>query len=86
MPIDINGPDPCLGYLPGVIAACCGHGKEHGMVKFENGIAIYFPWVHMVIPTCMTDGGPGSPRMCTQFVWFRNHFANLASWSWLAPR
>lgn len=21
-----NGPDPCLGVLPGVISACCGHG------------------------------------------------------------
>lgn len=21
-----DGPDPCLGYLPGVISACCGHG------------------------------------------------------------
>ncbi len=23
-----GGPDPCLGHLPGVIAACCGHGKR----------------------------------------------------------
>lgn len=21
-----DGPDPCLGELPGVISACCGHG------------------------------------------------------------
>jgi hypothetical protein len=21
-----DGPDPCLGMLPGVVAACCGHG------------------------------------------------------------
>lgn len=21
-----DGPDPCLGHLPGVISACCGHG------------------------------------------------------------
>jgi hypothetical protein len=21
-----DGPDPCLGLLPGVSAACCGHG------------------------------------------------------------
>lgn len=20
------GPDPCLGYLSGVVGACCGHG------------------------------------------------------------
>ena len=21
-------PDPCIGYLPGVYNACCGHGKD----------------------------------------------------------
>lgn len=25
-----DGPDPCLGMLPGVISACCGHGVEQG--------------------------------------------------------
>ena len=24
------GPDPCLGWLPGVAGACCGHGTEGG--------------------------------------------------------
>lgn len=23
-----GGPDPCLGLLPGVIGACCGHGGQ----------------------------------------------------------
>jgi len=23
-----GGPDPCLGWLEGVISACCGHGVE----------------------------------------------------------
>ena len=23
-----GGPDPCLGMLPGVISACCGHGRS----------------------------------------------------------
>lgn len=32
--------DPCLGKLPGVINACCGHGLKKGYVKFENGIKI----------------------------------------------
>ena len=22
-----GGPDPCIGYLPGVTSACCGHGR-----------------------------------------------------------
>lgn len=25
-----NGPDPCLGYIPGVSHACCGHGRDSG--------------------------------------------------------
>jgi hypothetical protein len=27
-----DGPDPCLGLLPGVKAACCGHGVEEPYV------------------------------------------------------
>lgn len=23
---ELGGPDPCLGWLPGVVSACCGHG------------------------------------------------------------
>jgi len=41
--LDYSKPDPCLGYLPGVKFACCGHGEsDEGYIKFENGIAIYF--------------------------------------------
>jgi len=33
--------DPCLGKLPGVINACCGHGKpEEAYIMFSNGITI----------------------------------------------
>ena len=32
--------DPCLGVLPGVEAACCGHGVEEGYIKFVNGTVI----------------------------------------------
>ena len=27
-----DGPDPCLGMLPGVTAACCGHGVDEPYV------------------------------------------------------
>lgn len=27
-----DGPDPCLGVLPGVSSACCGHGVEEPYV------------------------------------------------------
>lgn len=32
-------PDPCLGMLPGVKYACCGHGDE-GYISFDNGVII----------------------------------------------
>ena len=33
--------DPCLGILPGVNNACCGHGiKERSYIRFKNGISI----------------------------------------------
>lgn len=41
-----EGPDPCIGILPGVDYACCGHGKN-GYISFMNGIVIRF--------NCITD-------------------------------
>lgn len=31
-----EGYDACIGELPGVLHACCGHGVEDGMVRFTN--------------------------------------------------
>ena len=36
-----SGDDACLGHLPGVVNACCGHGGR-GYVQFANGITIRF--------------------------------------------
>jgi len=33
-------PDDCLGELPGVEAACCGHGEQLGYVLFNNGVVV----------------------------------------------
>lgn len=34
-------PDPCLGKLPGVKYACCGHGdSRQSYIVFENGLTI----------------------------------------------
>lgn len=33
--------DPCVRQLPGVVEACCGHGKRFGYVVFSNGCAVY---------------------------------------------
>lgn len=32
-----QGYDNCLGYIKGVIAACCGHGVEEGYTMYEEG-------------------------------------------------
>ncbi len=34
--------DPCLGSLPGVKLACCGHGSGQGYIMFENGVSLVF--------------------------------------------
>lgn len=39
--------DPCLGKLPGVLFACCGHGgktkvNSEGYIFFENGTTVRF--------------------------------------------
>jgi len=31
-----DGPDPCLGLLPGVLFACCGHGIHFGAVILSD--------------------------------------------------
>ena len=33
-----DGPDPCMGRLPGVEHACCGHGVEPCYVVWEHGV------------------------------------------------
>ncbi|MBP2045247.1 hypothetical protein [Methanobacterium aggregans] len=35
-----EGYDACIGELPGVKYACCGHGVEDGHIIFENGTTL----------------------------------------------
>lgn len=37
-----GGPDACLGMLPGVANACCGHGTREGYIQFTNGVTLRF--------------------------------------------
>lgn len=38
---NVGDPDPCLGNLPGVDNACCGHGvREKSYIRFTNGTVI----------------------------------------------
>ncbi|MGH1591146.1 hypothetical protein ACRBEV_25685 [Methylobacterium phyllosphaerae] len=42
MPVVVGEPDPCIGTLPGVLGACCGHGGvESSYVCFENGFFLH---------------------------------------------
>lgn len=39
--MDDHSPDYCLGNLPGVNNACCGHGQRNeSYIRFTNGIVI----------------------------------------------
>lgn len=40
--VEPGEPDPCLGSLPGVQLACCGHGSGDGYLIFENGVSLIF--------------------------------------------
>jgi len=31
-----EGHDACLGHIPGVLNACCGHGAEPGYIQWEE--------------------------------------------------
>lgn len=36
-----EGHDPCLGELPGVVNACCGHGRrEEAYIQFATGVRV----------------------------------------------
>jgi len=38
---NIGDVDPCLGVLPGVDNACCGHGvPSQAYIRFTNGVTI----------------------------------------------
>jgi hypothetical protein len=40
-PNRVDGHDACLGNLPGVRNACCGHGdRESSYIQFDNGARI----------------------------------------------
>ena len=42
-----DGHDPCIANLPGVLFACCGHGRRDGYVHFENGMTLRGRWDHV---------------------------------------
>lgn len=38
---NVGEPDPCLGNLPGVDNACCGHGEpSESYIRFTSGVVI----------------------------------------------
>jgi hypothetical protein len=57
-----HGPDPCLGWLPGVKAACCGHGVEEPYVLLDDG-SVYRERMAM---TWFLNHGRSTPMLLTQ--------------------
>lgn len=51
-----EGEDGCLGHLPGVTHACCGHGVEDGYICFESGIEIDFKLTRIPSRTSPSPG------------------------------
>lgn len=49
-----GGPDPCLGELPRVESACCGHGVHEGWIRFDEGpqlaVRIDYPGLKIETP------------------------------------
>src|ERR1700747_2067346 len=37
-----DGSDSCLGRLPGVVSACCGHGHHMGYIGFDSGLTLVY--------------------------------------------
>lgn len=55
----VEGHDPCIPSLPGVLFACCGHGNESGYIKFEDGRCLRFTpiVVDLDLPSVKTEDG-----------------------------
>lgn len=32
----VEGYDPCIGYVPGAVSVCCGHGREPLHIVYEG--------------------------------------------------
>lgn len=61
-----DGYDPCLGWLPGAISACCGHGVSEGHVTYVRGEPLPLPRLR---------GSPGPPatgqvHLSRERLWF----------------
>ncbi len=39
----LEGHDACLGTLPGVKFACCGHGVDEGYIMWKDSVITKFP-------------------------------------------
>jgi hypothetical protein len=63
-----RGHDACLGHLPGVVSACCGHGKGRGWITWKNGTSITFDSNDLAASRAKTFG-----EMLREQLW---------PWSW----
>lgn len=50
--------DPCLGILPGVDNACCGHGvTEYSYIRFLNGLTVVGYEILLTHQACIDQNG-----------------------------
>jgi hypothetical protein len=57
-----DGADPCIANLPGVVAACCGHGFDDetlgkGYILFSDGTCIRFTGFEVERPNVEGERG-----------------------------
>lgn len=58
-PLRYGIPDPCLGEIPEVVGACCGHGgADEPYVKLKSGVTFYG---QAAIDWLLANGGNPAP-------------------------
>jgi hypothetical protein len=50
-PPTVEGYDACIGYIPGAVSACCGHGVTTGHVTYKGAPRIDMPVCGAVVDT-----------------------------------
>lgn len=77
-----DGHDHCTANLPGVLFACCGHGKDRqAYVMFEDGLTVYGKAAVSAME--MIGGSPPTSQQRTQPYRGESYEAHL---KWLVSK
>ena len=56
-PVTIDGHDACLGILPGLMNACCGHGNiDEAYIQFLDGVCVQGEKAFSIIKELKANG------------------------------